>query len=161
MMTKPVILCIDDHREILVALKNALAIFRGYTAIYTCESAEEAEIVLNDIDQKGYYLAIVISDHVLPGKSGVDFLSDIHRDFRFNRTKKLLLTGLATHRETIDAINRADINGYIEKPWSNDELIQRIRVLLTDYVFDAGLDYNDFMPVLDKDTLYAVLRCRP
>jgi two-component system, chemotaxis family, chemotaxis protein CheY len=77
---------------------------------------------------------------------------------RFPRTKKLLLTGLATHEDTIEAINRAKIDRYIGKPWDTHDLINKTRVLLTEFILEEGIDYNDFIPVLDQETLYAKLR---
>jgi len=159
-MDNPGIVCVDDQREILAALKKELAFFRDYANIYYCESADEAFEVLEELDAKSESVAVIICDHVMPGKSGIDFLSEVHQDIRFGRTKKILLTGLATHQDTIEAINKAHIDAYIEKPWETPDLIEKVRALLTEHIFDAGLDYNAFLPVLDRDTLYRRLRFR-
>lgn len=157
-MAKPNIICVDDQRDILATLKKELEIFRNYVTIYYCESADEASGVLEEIDAKGEQVAVIICDHVMPGKSGVEFLSEVNKDSRFSNTKKLLLTGLATHEDTIEAINRANINRYIGKPWETHDLVNKVRVLLTEYILQEGIDYNEFLPILDQDTLYARLR---
>jgi two-component system, chemotaxis family, chemotaxis protein CheY len=157
-MAKPNIICVDDQRDILATLKKELEFFREYSTIYYCESADEASEILNELDSRSEPVAVIVCDHVMPGKSGVDFLSEVYADVRFTKTKKLLLTGLATHEDTIDAINRANIDRYIGKPWETHDLINKLRVLLTEFILETGLDYNDYLPVLDQDTLYARLR---
>ncbi len=157
-MAKPNIVCVDDQRDILATLKKELQFFREYTKLYYCESGDEAAKVLDEIDAAGEHVAVIICDHVMPGKSGVEFLSEVNNDIRFPKTKKLLLTGLATHEDTIEAINKAKIDSYIGKPWETHDLINKSRVLLTEYILEEGLDYNEYLPVLDQDTLYARLR---
>lgn len=160
MMKKPDIVCVDDQREILAALKRDLAILERYFSIIVCESATEAHQVIEEIDAEGGHLALIICDQVMPGKNGVDFLIDVNEDARFAGTKKILLTGLATHQDTIVAINRAAIDQYVEKPWESEDLLDAIKVLLTRYLVGSGMDYQTFLPVLDQPTLYKELGTR-
>ncbi len=157
-MAKPNIICVDDQRDILATLKKELQFFREYVKIFYCESADEAENILDEIDAKGEHLAVIICDHVMPGKSGVEFLGEVNNDIRFQKTKKLLLTGLATHEDTIEAINKAKIDRYVGKPWETHDFINKVRTLLTEYILEEGIDYNEFLTVLDQDTLYTRLR---
>lgn len=157
-MAKPNIICVDDQRDILATLKKELLFFRDLIKVYYCESAEEAATIMDEIDDESGHVAVIVCDHVMPGKSGVDFLSEVKDDNRFPNTKKLLLTGLATHEDTIEAINKAKIDRYIGKPWETHDLINKIRVLLTEYILEEGLDYNDYLTILDQDTLYTQLR---
>ncbi|MCB0267236.1 MAG: response regulator [Calditrichia bacterium] len=157
-MEKPEIICVDDEREVLAALKRDLAGFKDYCNLTYCESAEEAQEVLEDLDAEGRPVALIVCDHIMPGKNGVDFLIELNKDSRFARTKKLLLTGLATQQDTIQAINQAQLDRYIEKPWAAESLIQVMKVLLTEFVVGAGMDYSDAMEILDQQTLYKFLR---
>jgi two-component system, chemotaxis family, chemotaxis protein CheY len=157
-MAKPTIVCVDDQRDILATLKKELQFFREYIQVYYCESADEAAQIVGEIDEAGEHVAVIVCDHVMPGKSGIEFLSEINRDIRFPKTKKLLLTGLATHEDTIEAINEANIDRYIGKPWESHNLVNKIRVLLTEYILEEGLEYSEFLPILDQDTLYSRLR---
>ena len=157
-MEKPEIICVDDEREVLAALKRDLAGFKDYCNLTYCESAEEAQEVLEDLDAEGKPVALIVCDHIMPGKNGVDFLIELNKDSRFARTKKLLLTGLATQQDTIQAINQAQLDRYIEKPWAAESLIQVMKVLLTEFVVGAGMDYSDAMEILDQQTLYKFLR---
>ena len=78
-------------------------------------------------------MALVISDHIMPGRSGVELLAELAADRRFAGTKKVLLTGQATHRDTIEAVNAARIDHYFEKPWDPDELLNTGRRLVTEF----------------------------
>ncbi len=73
------------------------------------------------------YITVIVSDHVMPGKTGVELLTDVFHDSRFPNTKKILLTGQATHTDTINAIN-AGIDRYFEKPWQSS-LVEWPRLL--------------------------------
>ncbi|MHB8093307.1 MAG: response regulator [Candidatus Aminicenantales bacterium] len=153
-MEKLTIICLDDQREVLAALKKDLAVLEERCAVVGCESVDETLEVLNDLDKRGEEPALLICDHVMPGKSGIDFLVEIRRDGRFERTKRILLTGLATHQDTIEAINKARIDYYIEKPWDPKTLVQSARRFLTQFVLESGLEYKDYLPVLDQETLF-------
>jgi two-component system chemotaxis response regulator CheY len=157
-MEKLYIVCIEDQREVLNSIVEDLSFFEAAFIIEECESASEAEDIIEDIDAKGDYLAVIISDHVMPGKNGVDFLTDLHDDVRFKSSKKILLTGLATHADTIRAINRAAIDRYIEKPWQTEVLIQYVKELITFFVLQKGIPYEPLLPYLDKNTLFELLK---
>ncbi len=157
-MDKIFIICVEDQREVLNAVLKDLEPFEGAFFLEGCESAGEAEALLDEIDAKGDYVGLMVCDHVMPGKSGVELLIQVNNDPRFKHTKKLLLTGLATHQDTINAINNAAIDRYIEKPWNVETLQKQARVLLTLFLFDQGLGYERFLPYLDQETVLGRLR---
>jgi len=159
-MDKLNIIYVDDQREVLSTLSKELQYFEKYVTIEECESAAEALEVINDIDNAGDQVAVIISDHIMPGKNGVEFLTDIHNDGRFGKTKKMLLTGQATHQDTIAAINYAHIEKYLEKPWKSERLIDDVKILLTQFIFDAGLDYSHYMAILHQPTLLENLQSK-
>ncbi|MCV9386872.1 response regulator [Reichenbachiella ulvae] len=157
-MEKIYILCVEDQREVLNTISSQLAEFEKHVIVEECESAGEAEELIEEIDAKGDFVAIVISDHVMPGKSGVELLTTLHQDDRFKDTKKILLTGQATHMDTIKAINMAGIDYYIEKPWKADDLIKKTSSLLTQYVVKKGLNYESYVDILDSEKLFNLLK---
>jgi len=159
-MQKPNIVCIDDQREVLATLKKDLEIFLNFFEIEYCESAEEAEEVIDEIDANGEHLALLICDHIMPATNGIDFLIEIDKDIRFSNTLKLLLTGLATQKETIIAINNANIDYYIEKPWEGEDLTKAVKHLATKYILASGIDYKGFLTILDQELLYKELRVK-
>lgn len=157
-MEKLTIICVDDQRTVLNTLMQDLRDFEAYCQIEACESAQEAAEVIEDLDQEGDWVAVIISDQVMPGKSGVEWLTEVQKDSRFQGTRKVLLTGLATHQDTIEAINRARIDQYLEKPWQVEELQAVVRKLLTRFILEKGLDYQQYTPVLDQEVLFESLR---
>ncbi|RJE72836.1 MULTISPECIES: response regulator [Reichenbachiella] len=160
-MEKIYIICVEDQREVLNTIATQLSSLDQYVIIEECESAPEAEELIEEIDTKGDFIAVVVSDHVMPGKTGVELLTTLHNDQRFSDTKKILLTGQATHMDTIQAINMAGIDYYLEKPWQADDLLHKIKILLTSYIIQKGLNYKLFLEVLDQETLFGLLKQTP
>ncbi|MFY0650848.1 MAG: response regulator [Cyclobacteriaceae bacterium] len=157
-MEKLYIVCVEDQREVLNTVSEQLSVFEEYLVLEECESADEAEELIDEIDANGDFVAVVISDHVMPGKSGVELLVGIQEDGRFEATKKILLTGQATHMDTIQAINQAGIDNYVEKPWESGDLVGKVSTLVTEYIVEKGLDYEAFTEILDKQKLFDLLK---
>jgi two-component system, chemotaxis family, chemotaxis protein CheY len=157
-MDKIYILLVEDQREVLQAVAKDLEFFEDAFVIEECESAAEAVSLMEKIDKSGDRIALIISDHVMPDKSGVDFLIEMNADERFKSTRKILLTGLATHRDTIRAINHAAIDKYLEKPWKSDDLIANVKKLVTEYILAKGIDYESYMRFLDAATIFENIR---
>ncbi|HIF9435421.1 TPA: response regulator [Photobacterium damselae] len=157
-MEKLNIICVDDQREVLSAVLKDLAPLNDFFNVEDCESADEALELMDDLDAEGEFIALVISDHIMPGKTGVELLTKISQDARFVHTKKVLLTGQATHQDTIEAINLARIESYFEKPWKAEQLLTSARTLITEYIFDMGLDYQPWNEILDNSVVYRRLR---
>ena len=129
-MSKPVILCVDDQREVLSAIRREMSVFESDYELVESESAREAEEVLNELNDANQTVALVICDHIMPGENGVDFLARINHDSRNKNIRKILLTGLASQQDTIKAINEAQIDYYLEKPWNSEELVSIVRKLI-------------------------------
>ena len=157
-MEKINIICVDDEREVLNAISHDLQCFSPLFHIEECESAEECLELMEELDAEQQYVALIISDHVMPGKSGVELLSEIEHDERFLGTKKLLLTGLATQADTIRAINNSKLDNFFEKVWDVKELVQTVRELLTVFIVEKGINYEAYIESLDAPTLYRLLK---
>jgi len=157
-MEKINIICVDDQREVLSAVLQDLSPLAAFFNIEDCESAIEALEVMDSLDAEGEYIALVISDHVMPEKTGVEFLTEISQERRYHQTKKILLTGQATHQDTIAAINRARVESYFEKPWKSEELLNMATTLITEYIFDSGIEYEPFQSILDQTVVLQRLR---
>ncbi|KAA3610206.1 MAG: response regulator [Calditrichaeota bacterium] len=159
-MEKVNIICIDDQREVLAAVQKDLVMFEPMAEIIECESSEEAEEVLEDLYAEEKPVAMIISDHIMPDENGVEFLARMQKDDRFKKVSSILLTGLATHQDTIEAINRARISHYIEKPWKAEDLQNKIKALLTHFILASGRDYTDYQEFMDQDVIIQEMRNR-
>lgn len=156
-MEKINIICVDDEREVLESVSRDLEYFSDMFNIEECESAVECLELLEELDARQEYVALIISDHIMPEKSGVELLTEVEHDTRFLGTKKLLLTGLATQADTIRAINNAKLDHFLEKVWNPKELLQMVKELITEFIIEKGIDYEPYLEKLDANTLYRML----
>ena len=61
-------------------------------------------------------LSLILADHRLPGRDGVDLLVELHRQPDTAVIKKVLVTGQADQQDTIRAVNEAGLDGqYIRR----------------------------------------------
>lgn len=156
-MSRLVILVVEDERAVRDGVVRDLAVFEPVFSVEPAEDSDDAESALADIAERGDRVALVVADHLLPGVQGTDFLIGLHQTPEGRVMKKMLLTGQAGHDDTIRAINEADLDHYISKPWQADELRDVARRLLTDYVLENEQDVLAFMPVLDAGRLMEAL----
>ncbi|MCB0504833.1 MAG: response regulator, partial [Cyclobacteriaceae bacterium] len=68
-MEKIVIVLIEDQREVLEAIAKDLAPLEDAFMIEECDSADEAGELMENLDSEGDYVALIISDHIMPGKT--------------------------------------------------------------------------------------------
>lgn len=110
------ILLVDDEPNILKALSRLLKQYQ----LTTATSAEEA---LSLAKEQAFDL--VISDYRMPGTNGVDFL------IFFKRLQpdaiRVVLTGFADLEGIQHAINEAEVFRFINKPWSDMEIINVVQ----------------------------------
>ena len=152
------IICVDDQQEVLDSVMRDLRPLTTHVRLEEASSVADCMQLIDQIDEDGDHVALVISDQVMPGETGTELLGKVAADRRFGKTRKVLLTGQATHADTINAINDGHIDNYIEKPWQPEKLLSVVKRLLTLYIIDAGLDHTEYMPVLDTTTLFSKLR---
>ena len=157
-MEKINIICVDDQQEVLDSVMRDLRPLGDLIHLEEASSAAECLDLVEQIDEDGDHIAVIISDQVMPGEQGTDLLRKITTDGRFNKTRKVLLTGQATHADTINAINEGGIDNYVEKPWQPEHLLNVVKRLLTLYILDSGIDYRPYMSILDNTTLFSKLR---
>jgi DNA-binding NtrC family response regulator len=109
---KKAIICVDDEDIILEALKDQLGpFFENQYLIETSTTAEEAIEIYDELKASGYHVPVVISDYLMPGMRGDEFLIEIHN--RDPHTLKILLTGHANIEGIANAINKANLYRYI------------------------------------------------
>ena len=107
------ILIVDDEENVRNALRRALR-KEGYQLHF----AEGPEAALKLLQQTP--VDMVMSDHMMPGMSGIELLSVVHD--RHPDVMRLLITGHADLDTAIDAINHGEIYRFLPKPWDDLEL---------------------------------------
>ncbi len=75
-------------------------------------------------------------------------------------SRKALVTGQAGIEETAKALNNADLDHCIAKPWTRDALHAVVRKSLTDYVIDEMDDLLPYVRLLGGPRLLEALKNR-
>ncbi|MBI9034358.1 MAG: response regulator [Bacteroidales bacterium] len=126
MKKKIAILCVDDENVLLDSLLEQLQRNFGQDTIYeAAENAEEGMQVLEELIEDGLEVVLVVSDWLMPGMKGDQFLIDIYK--KYPHVIKIMLTGQATQEAVENAKKNANLHDYIEKPWMESKLVESIR----------------------------------
>ena len=152
------VLILEDEAEVRDALERDCDEFWDTLRLETAEDVDDAWQAIRSIDEDGDELALVLADHRLPGRNGVDFLLDMMDEPSTVNTRRVLVTGQADQSDTIRALNEASLDYYIAKPWVRDELVATVRDQLTTYVLESGVDPLPYMPVLDAVRIMEAMR---
>ena len=107
------ILFIDDDELILSALRRSLR-----KEPYELFFSNDPELAMSIV--KDERIDIVVSDHSMPGMTGVEFFSLLHRLHK--DVLRVMMTGQADRATTVRAINDGHVHRFIDKPWNDDEL---------------------------------------
>ncbi len=132
MTNKGYIICVDDEEAILTTLRQQLKeAFSDSHRIRTSTSAEEALEIIELIHEQGDYVEMVISDQVMPGIKGDEFLARIHE--LYPAVIKILLTGQASFQDVVNAVNNAHLNYFIAKPWDGEAVKKKLGEFLASF----------------------------
>ncbi|MGD2180889.1 response regulator [Lusitaniella coriacea] len=125
-MSKPVILCVDDEIVVLDSLKTQLKKSFGDCYLYEiAESADEAIEIIDELEEEGTPILIIVSDWLMPGIKGDEFLIQVHQ--KFPKIVKVMLTGQADGDAIERARKQANLHCCLLKPWNSKELIETIK----------------------------------
>jgi CheY-like chemotaxis protein len=160
-MSKIYILCVEDEPEVLEAVIRDLAPFESAFYIESATNANEARHAVHDIILPRGKLGLVICDHILPGDDGVSFLVELQQNPATTSARKVLLTAHAGLEATVEAVNQANLNHYIAKPWRKEELIQVARHQLTEFVLENESQLIPFLTLLEADRIAEKIRQTP
>lgn len=124
---RPAILFVDDEENILSALTR---LFRkeDYEILTATSGMDGLKII------EGKDISLVISDHRMPGMTGVDFLARVKETSP--DTVRIMLTGYADLEAAMAAINKGEVYRFITKPWNDEELKLTVR---------QSLEYRDLV----------------
>ena len=119
-MKKPIILTVDDDAQVLSAITRDLRQeFRQGYRILSVNSGPEALSTLTELRARAEPLALVLADQRMPEVEGVEVLTRARE--LFPEAKRVLLTAYADTTAAIKAINSAQLDYYLLKPWDPPE----------------------------------------
>ncbi|MCX7748742.1 MAG: response regulator [Clostridia bacterium] len=115
------IMIVDDEQMITSTLAALIKMFlkRQVMTFNDPEEALKSEwFINNDVD-------LIISDFLMPGMNGIEFLKSVRE--KNPDAVTILLTGYADKENAIKSINEVGVYYYLEKPWDNTNLIKIIQ----------------------------------
>ncbi len=119
MMDMIKILCVDDERNVLKALRRLFMDEDSYEIFVAESGAEGLEILETEGD-----IRMVISDYRMPEMTGVEFLRQVYD--KWPEAMRIVLSGYADTAAVVEAINLGQIYKFIPKPWNDEELLSTI-----------------------------------
>lgn len=124
--SKKAFLFVDDEKTVLSSLKAQLKRRFGNKYIYEiAESAEEAQEVMEELYEDGIEILIIITDWLMPGIKGDEFLVQVYQ--QFPKIIAIMLTGQADRKAIMRAKENANLYKCLQKPWNEEELIETIK----------------------------------
>lgn len=133
------IICVDDEEIILESLEMELStVLDDQYDLEMAQSGEEALELLEEIQEAGGEVPLVIVDYIMPEMKGDALLEKIHK--RSPKTLGVMLTGQSSLEGVIYAINRAQLYRYIGKPWQKEDLALTVKEALTKFHQEKTID---------------------
>ena len=125
-MSEKVILCVDDEEIVLNSLEMQLKAQLGDKYLYEfAENADDAFEIIDELDTEDVEILVIVSDWLMPGIKGDEFLIKVHE--KFPKIIKVLLTGQADEEAVERAKTHANLHKCINKPWQVNDLIYTIK----------------------------------
>lgn len=115
---KASVLFVDDEVNILRSIRRSL---RGLPL--EIDLAESADKALEILRRKP--IDVVVSDMRMPTTSGAELLALVAKEFP--NTFRIILSGYADVDSMLAAINLGKVHRFLNKPWTNDELVEVIK----------------------------------
>lgn len=84
---------------------------------------------MEELNENGLQIIIIISDWLMPGMKGDEFLISVHK--KYPSIIKIMLTGQAAEEAIERAKNYANLYRCFSKPWESRELIETIQSAVT------------------------------
>lgn len=126
--TDPLILLVDDETTATRYLSRQLQQRQPEWQLLTAADAAEAYRL---IEQDPKRVAVVMSDHRMPGTSGQSFLEDLR--LRYPHIVRILTSAYRELDVALRAVNRSHIFRYVAKPWQLDEVTEGLTAALAEY----------------------------
>ena len=92
-MSQPVILLVDDEADLLDVMRASFQFKMPDYEVAVARNIEDAMDVVDELDASGRELSLAVVDHVLGGRTGLEFIRLLHH--RYPKVRKMMFTGQA------------------------------------------------------------------
>jgi DNA-binding response OmpR family regulator len=117
------VLLIDDEPNIIEAISFILS-RDGWTVNTHSNGHDAVDVVHSAIPE------LIILDVMLPGKSGFDILRELRESNETESVPVLMLTARGQTKDR-EMAERAGVNRFMTKPFSNSDVLEAVRELVT------------------------------
>lgn len=118
------VLILDDEEKICSLIRVFLESSYNFKSIVIANNVLQANQKL--INQE---FDLLITDHVLPGKMGVEFIKGLKSSVKFNRIKIVLISGYLQQEDVLGAI-QSGVKNVLVKPFNRKQLIDQVAEVL-------------------------------
>ncbi len=123
------VLIVDDEAIILMALRQSLRSALGSHFRYEIAmNASEALAVFKDMSDQGVRVALVVSDWLMPGMNGDEFIMKVRKADPSVRT--VIVSGQTDSDQLALLKSSGALDLFINKPWDDKTLAASCRKLL-------------------------------
>jgi DNA-binding NtrC family response regulator len=120
------LLLVDDEAILLLSMRQELRLAFGDAFIYeTALSAEQGLEAIERLAERGIQVAMVISDWLMPGMRGDEFLKKVHSEHP--SVKLAMLSGHAGDGQMARLKEEAGLVAFLAKPYGRGNLASMIR----------------------------------
>ena len=118
------ILVVDDEEKICELIKIFLESAFPFRSVVTAPNAFQAQqkFLNQEFD-------LIIIDHVMPGRSGIDFVQHLKNSVKYNRMKIIVISGYLQQEDVLSAI-QLGVKNVIVKPFTRQQIVNQVGELL-------------------------------
>lgn len=117
-------LILDDEEKICELIKVFLGTMGQFNSIVVANNTLQA---LQKFQNQRFDLLIL--DHVLPGKLGIEFVETLRKSVKFHNLKILLISGFLQQEDVIRSVDLG-IKDILVKPFSRQQLVGKVAEML-------------------------------
>ena len=116
---KGVVLVVDDNESTRLLVEDTLE-EEGYR-VYTAENGQQGLTMAHQ-----FHPDVIVLDVMMPGINGYEVCQRIRQDFTLADARVIMLTARAFADDRLRGLKEAGADDYLTKPFSNDELVERV-----------------------------------
>jgi two-component system chemotaxis response regulator CheY len=118
------ILVVDDEEKICELIKIFLESAFPFHSVVAAPNAGQAmqKFANQEFD-------LIIIDHVMPGKAGIEFVEQLRNSVKYNKLKVILISGYLQQEDVLSAI-QLGIKHVVVKPFTRQQLVNQVGDIL-------------------------------
>ena len=118
------IIILDDEEKICELIKVFLGTMGQFNSIVVANNTLQA---LQKFQNQRFDLLIL--DHVLPGKLGIEFAETLRKSVKFHNLKILLISGFLQQEDVLRSVDLG-IKDILVKPFTRQQLVGKVAEML-------------------------------